>query len=106
MGTGNSKDEPPTGQDRPPETEGSTTNQEETSLDVTPVNLYDKKVARLGDEELMSECLIHLKAIYEHIHTKDSVIRTISLLTEATNRASLRWYKEDFLAALRVLKFL
>jgi len=70
------------------------------------LNLYEAKVKRMNDATLWQECVIHLKVLSNGELTKSHRYRAEILFTEAASRSSMSQTKEDFLAALSVLKFI
>lgn len=69
-------------------------------------NLFDFKIKRMGDEDLINECLMHLRFVEMGLLTPAHKTRATQLFTEATTRSSLEYIHNDFLVALKVLKLL
>lgn len=97
MGTGDSEDKTPS-----KDTSSGTKDHTETAVTA----LYEEKVKRMSDMMLISECMIHLKVLESSMLTPEHKYRATILFTEASVRDTLSISRDDFLTALKVLKYL
>lgn len=67
------------------------------------VNFFDYKLKKLDDEDLIRECLIHLKAIEIGLLTQEQKVRAKLLFSEAITRPALEFIRDDFKVALLVI---
>lgn len=67
-------------------------------------NLYDEKLYRLSDEDLMAEAAMHGKIMERGWLTKEEKIRAIACFTLASQRETLIDEREVLLTALRVMR--
>lgn len=67
------------------------------------INLFERKVKKMGDVPLLEECIIHLKMLSEYKVSKDSIIRANVLINEALSRSSLSAYHQEFNVAITLL---
>ena len=88
-------------------TQANKPDQEQASEDNQKVvSLFDRKLKKISDEELISECLLHLRFVESGLLTPSHKAMATLYFTEATVRPSLEYIKNDFLVALKVLKLL
>lgn len=71
-----------------------------------PLNFLNHKINKLSDEDLVDECIKLLKKMESNQLTpKDKELATI-FFTKAVERDTLEFVRNDFLIALKVLKYL
>ncbi len=99
MGKDDAKGQTPTVETQ--QTEENQNNQEDK---VT--NLFNFKIKKISNEELVNECLMHLRFVEMGLLTPEHKTRALQLFEEATSRPQLDYIKNDFLVAIRVLKHL
>lgn len=106
MGTSDSKDPP--GTNTPKERDGEAVNgTPKEEKDPAPVvNLYEERVARMADQVLMSECMMHLHMLENNKLSPDHKHRAMVLFKAASERKAFEAMRDDFLIALRVLRHL
>lgn len=66
-------------------------------------NLFDFKVKKLSDEDLVNDCLMHLRCVEMGLMSDDHVIRAKQLFAEAITRPQLEFIANDFKVALKVI---
>jgi|DEB19_MinimDraft_2_1074335.scaffolds.fasta_scaffold05752_5 hypothetical protein len=72
----------------------------------SPLNFLNHKISKLSDEELVNECIKLLRKMESNTLTsKDKELAPI-FFTKATERDTLEFVRNDFLIALKVLKYL
>ena len=72
-----------------------------------PIDLYEKRCARMDDEDLHSEIKIHLVVLSSITQlTPEVKHRTMTLLKEGLKRSSMSSNHEDFSITIRILNHL
>lgn len=93
MGTGDSEGQTPS----------IKTKQTEESKDSQIVNLFDFKLKKMNDEELVNECLMYLRFVEMGLIMNEHKVRAKQLFLEAIKRPSLEFISNDFRVALKVI---
>ena len=70
------------------------------------VDLFQRKVDYMSDETLLSEVLLHLKALEHNVLDEPASIRTKTLITSALQRPNLDMYHNDLKVAIRVMRYI
>ncbi len=70
------------------------------------IDLYQKRLSKMSDSEIMNECVFHGKVMEHGFKNKSEKIRARQAFEAAAARPSLESEREMLLTATRVLRLL